>query len=127
MRRTRTDRLGSPHARRRVSRSIQGRRPAQDKLGLSDESGLLPCCAARTCLVLAAFASSLYAPYENLMGLAGGLCAVPLAFSSHTQVAPEAEHLSSMSSSYTPAEERLSREDLKAKLRESRAEMRAMR
>ena len=80
VRRTRTDRLGSPHARRRVSRSIQGRRPAQDKLGLSDESGLLPCCAARTCLVLAAFASSLYAPYENLMGLAGGLCAVPLAF-----------------------------------------------
>jgi len=52
----------------------------EDKLGLSDESGLLPCCAARTCLVLAAFASSLYAPYENLMGLAGGLCAVPLAF-----------------------------------------------
>mmetsp|Transcript_26732 Transcript_26732/g.85734 ORF Transcript_26732/g.85734 Transcript_26732/m.85734 type:complete len:512 (-) Transcript_26732:150-1685(-) len=52
----------------------------EDKLGLSDESGLLPCCAARTCLVLAAYASSLYAPYENLMGLAGGLCAVPLAF-----------------------------------------------
>ena len=37
-------------------------------------------CIARTCLVCAAFAFALYAPYDNLVGLAGGLCAVPLAF-----------------------------------------------
>ena len=30
--------------------------------------------------MLAAFAFALYAPYDNLVGLAGGLCAVPLAF-----------------------------------------------
>jgi proton-coupled amino acid transporter len=63
----------------------------EDKLGLS---GGLPLgasareakvravqqCLARSCLVVAAFAFSLYAPYDNLIGLAGGLCAVPLAF-----------------------------------------------
>ena len=37
-------------------------------------------CLARTCLVCGAFAFSLTAPYANLVGLAGGLCAVPLAF-----------------------------------------------
>ena len=41
---------------------------------------LLRQCAARTCLVGAAFTFALYAPYDNLIGLAGGLCAVPLAF-----------------------------------------------
>ena len=37
-------------------------------------------CAARTCVVLAAFAFALTAPYDNLIALAGGLCVVPLAF-----------------------------------------------
>lgn len=37
-------------------------------------------CLARSFLVGAAFAFSLTAPYDNLVGLAGGLCAVPLAF-----------------------------------------------
>lgn len=37
-------------------------------------------CLARTGLVCAAFAFALTAPYDNLVGLAGGLCAVPLAF-----------------------------------------------
>ena len=63
----------------------------EDKLGLSDESGLLPCCAARTCLVLAAFAVARALPEE--LGPAGwhslvltllslqqlGLCPAPLA------------------------------------------------
>jgi len=37
-------------------------------------------CLARTCLVCAAFTFALYVPYDNLVALAGGLCAVPLAF-----------------------------------------------
>jgi len=41
---------------------------------------LLLQCTARTCLVCAAFLFSLVAPYDTLIGLAGGLCAVPLAF-----------------------------------------------
>ena len=65
----------------------------EEKLGLSrvpsteEDDGahsrgrqLLLQCAARTCLVCAAFLFSLVAPYDNLVGLAGGLCAVPLAF-----------------------------------------------
>jgi len=76
-----------------------------------------------------AVAAKAVRPFERLFEGCSRLppadeAAVPLAFSAHTQVAPEAEHLSSMSSSYTPAEERLTREELKAKLRQSRAEMR---
>ena len=43
-------------------------------------SSLFAQCAARSALVGAAFMFALYAPYDNLVGLAGGLCAVPLAF-----------------------------------------------
>jgi len=62
----------------------------EDRLGLSAPPGAPPPlnrsrllvlqCLARTVLVVAAFAFSLIAPYDNLVALAGGLCAVPLAF-----------------------------------------------
>lgn len=52
-------------------------------LGHLHEDGrglLLRQCVARSCLVVAAFVFALYVPYDNLIALAGGLCAVPLAF-----------------------------------------------